>query len=128
MIYHLDTTFLIDWHRRDPRIASLRGEIIAGVHDVSINPVVETEYFAARRVTREKEMTFQSVAALAEMIPLSSDVCRLAAQWLARLDIKQRRAHFNDGLIAAASTVAGATLISSDKRIVRVFPVTILQY
>ena len=128
MIYHLDTTFLIDWHRRDPRIASLRDEIIAGVHDVSINPVVETEYFAARRVTREKEMTFQSVAALAEMIPLSSDVCRLAAQWLARLDIKQRRAHFNDGLITAASTVAGATLISSDKRIVRVFPVTILQY
>lgn len=128
MIYHLDTTFLIDWHRRDPRITSLRDEIIAGIHDVSINPIVETEYFAARRVTREKEMTFESIAALSDMIPLSSDACRLAAQWLARLDIKQRRAHFNDALIAAASTVVGATLISSDKRIVRVFPVTILQY
>ena len=128
MIYHLDTTFLIDWHRRDPRIASLREEIIAGLHDVSINPIVETEYFSARRVTREKEMTFESVAALCEFVPLSSEACRLAALWLARLDIKQRRAHFNDALIAATSTVAGATLISSDKRIVRVFPIAILQY
>lgn len=128
MIYHLDTTFLIDWHRRDVRILALREEIIAGVHDVSINPIVETEYFSARRVTREKELTFASVAALSEMIPISSEACRLAAQWLGRLDVKQRRAHFNDALIAATSTVAGATLISSDKRIVRVFPVTILQY
>jgi predicted nucleic acid-binding protein len=128
VIYHLDTTFLIDWHRRDVRISALREEIIAGVHDVSINPIVEAEYFSARRVTREKEMTFAAVAALSEMIPLSSEACRLAARWLARLDIKQRRAHFNDALIAATSTVAGATLISSDKRIVRAFPVTILQY
>ena len=128
MIYHLDTTFLIDWHRRDSRILLLREEIIAGVHDVSINPIVETEYFAARRVNREKEMTFESIAALSEMVPLSTDACRLAARWLARLDIKQRRAHFNDALIAATSTVCGATLVSSDKRIVRVFPVAILQY
>jgi len=121
--YHLDTTFLIDWYRKDARIVSLRDEIIAGLHDVSINPIVETEYFAARRVTREKEMVFQSVAALAELVPLSSEVCRLAARWLARLDIDQRRAHFNDALIAAA-----ATLISSDKRIAPVFPIAILQY
>jgi predicted nucleic acid-binding protein len=126
--YHLDTTFLIDWYRKDARTLALRDEIIAGLHSVSINPLVETEYFAARRVTREREMLFDSIAEIAETVPLSSDVCRLAARWLSRLDIKQRRAHFNDALIAAAATVAGATLVSSDRRIARVFPVTILQY
>ncbi len=128
MKYHLDTTFLIDWYRKEPRILALRDEIIAGFHDVSIDPVIETEYFVARRVTREKEMLFDSIAELAEVVPLSSDVCRLAARWLARLDIKQRRAHFNDALIAAAATVSGATLVSGDRRIARVFPVAILQY
>lgn len=128
MKYHLDTTFLIDWYRKDARTLSLRDEIIAGRHDVSINPLVETEYFAVRRVTREREMLFDSIAEIAEMVTLSSEVCRLAARWLSRLDIKQRRAHFNDALIAAAATIAGATLISGDRRIARVFPVAILQY
>jgi predicted nucleic acid-binding protein len=89
---------------------------------------VETEYFSARRVNRDKELTFLDVAELSEMLPITSEASRLAGGWLARLDRKQRRAHFNDALIAAVATVAGATLITADKRIVRVFPVAVLQY
>jgi predicted nucleic acid-binding protein len=125
---HLDTTLVIDWHRKDWRITYLREEIVAGIHEVSIDPIVETEYFSARRVNRDKELTFLAVAELSEMLPITSAASRLAGGWLARLDRKQPRAHFNDALIAAVATVAGATLITADKRIVRVFPVAVLQY
>jgi predicted nucleic acid-binding protein len=126
--YHLDTTFVIDWHRKEQRIVDLREEIVADIHEVSIDPIVETEYFSARRVNRDKELTFLAVAELSEMLPITSAASRLAGGWLARLDRNQPRAHFNDALIAAVATVAGATLITADKRIVRVFPVAVLQY
>jgi len=126
--FHLDTTFLIDWQRVDPRIDSLRNELIAGQHELSIDPIIEAEFFAAQRVDRDKQLVFEGVQSIAEWVPLTSEACRLAGSWLARLDVPSRRRHFGDALIAATAALRDATLITADLRIARVFPVAVLEY
>lgn len=122
MRLHLDTSVLIDWHRGDLRIAPLRDEILAGLHQISIDPVVKVEYFMATRVQSDKIAIFDSVMAISDWIVPTSEACRLAASWLAPMDEAMRRAHFNDALIAAIATLHGATLVTGDHRIGKVFP------
>lgn len=126
--YHLDTSFLIDWQRGDPKIVALRDAILAGGHEVSFDPIVETEYFAARSLTREAELLFRSVEVLARRIQLSQGVCRQAAAWLGPMNDQMRRKHFGDALIASAAALDGATILSADRRINRVFPVPVETY
>lgn len=128
MKYHLDTTFLIDWHRRDPRVLPLLDEILAGRHAISIDPIIETEYFAATRVDRAKEAVFHTALALGGLSPITSEAARLAAGWLAPMDQARRLAHFADAIIAATATVGGAVLVTGDRRIARVFPVAVFEY
>ena len=128
MRHHLDTTFIIDWHRQSPKIQVIRYEILAGTHEVSFDPVAETEYFAAPRITRSRELTFASLATVAVRLPVSSEACRLAGAWLGKMDKRQRRRHFNDALIAAIATLDDAVLITADRRIARVFPLRVLEY
>ena len=103
-------------------------EIVSGLHTVSIDPIVHTEYFAARRVNRDKEAVFTSIMVFATLLALTEDSCRLAAGWLGRLDRDSKRRHFNDALIAAVAVVEDAVLVTADKRIARVFPVTVFDY
>jgi predicted nucleic acid-binding protein len=126
--YHLDTTFIIDWHGNDVRISVLRDEILSGMHEVSIDPIIEAEYFSARHVSREKEMTFDAILAIGSVVALSSEACRLAGSWLGRMDRPQKRRHFNDALIAATAATADAVLVTGDRRIARVFPVAVFEY
>jgi predicted nucleic acid-binding protein len=123
--YHLDTSFLIDWHRRDPRVIPLLDEVLAGLHEISIDAVVETEYFAAERIDRGKQFTYDTALSLGASLPLTS---RLAASWLAPMDHPQRLAHFADALIAATAATAGAVLVTGDRRIARVCPVAVFEY
>ncbi len=122
MRLHLDTSVLIDWHRGHVRIATLKDEILAGLHHVSIDPIVEIEYFMATRVQRDKIAIFDSVVAISDWIAPTSSACRLAASWLAPMDEAMRRAHFNDALIAAIATLDDAVLVTGDHRIRKVFP------
>lgn len=128
MKYHLDTTFLIDWHRREARVLPLLEEILAGRHSVSIDPIIETEYFAATRVDRAKQAVFQTALTLGSRLTISSETARLAASWLAPMDQARRLAHFADALIAATATVGGAILVTGDRRIARVFSVAVFEY
>ena len=128
MRYHLDTSFLIDWHRRDPRVLPLLDEVLAGLHEVSVDPVIETEYFAAERIDRAKQLTYDTALSLGASLPLTSQASRLAASWLAPMDQPKRLAHFADALIAATATTAGAVLVTGDRRIARVFPIAVFEY
>ena len=123
MNYHLDTTFAIDWHHESPAISDIQDEIIAGLHDVTYDALMELEYFAVPRVDREKELAFAGLTALATMVPITSSAARLAAAWLGRMDRRQRVRHFNDALIAAVTVTNGAVLLTGDKKTERVFPV-----
>lgn len=126
--YHLDTSFLIDWQRGDQRVMRLKDQILAGRHKVSFDPIVETEFFAAERITRKAELLFWSIEVLGERISLSQAVCRRAAEWLSPMDDDMRKAHFADALIAAAATVHDAVLVAGDTRIRRVFRVKVRAY
>jgi predicted nucleic acid-binding protein len=117
MKLHLDTTVLIDWYRGHAAIASLRDDIVAGLHEVSYDPVVEAEYFAAPRIDRVHHLLFSTLAAGATRHELTSDASRLAARWLAPMDERMRRAHFADALIAAVAEVNGAALVTADRGI-----------
>ena len=128
MRYHLDTSFLIDWHRRDPRVLPLLDEVLAGLHEISIDPIVETEYFAAERIDRGKQFTYDTALSLGSSLPLTSQTSRLAASWLAPMDHPKRLAHFADALIAATAATAGAVLVTGDRRVARVFPVAVFEY
>ena len=128
MRYHLDTTFLIDWRKSNPDIAALREEITAGAHKVSIDPIVQTEFFAAPRLDRTYEGVHGAVLGLGTLLPLPSEAAMLAASWLAPMDRAQRRARFADALIAAIAHLDGATLVTSDTKIEGVFPVPVLLY
>ena len=128
MRYHLDTSFLVDWQRVHPSVERLREEILTGVHQVSVDAIVQTEFFAVQRVDRAARSVFETVLDLAEWISITPAVSRLAAQWLGPMDAAQRLAHFADALIAAVATVERAILVTGDKRIARVFPVAVLEY
>ncbi len=128
MRYHLDTTFLIDWHRRDARIIPLLDEVLAGLHEVSVDPIIETEYFAAARINRAKRLIFETALSLGSSIPITSEASRIAGAWLAPMDQPKRLAHFADALIAATASAAGAILVTGDRRIARVFPVAVFEY
>lgn len=123
MKYHLDTSFLIDWQRDDPRIRILRDEILAGEHEVSIDPIVHTEFMAARVVPMRKIAVMQGVLAIGRWLPISIEASRLAAVWLGSMDPIQRRAHFNDALVAATASIDGSTLLTGDSIAAGLFPV-----
>ena len=61
MRYHLDTSFLIDWRKSNPNIAILQEEIASGAHQISIDPIVQTEFFAAPRIDRTYEELHSAV-------------------------------------------------------------------
>jgi predicted nucleic acid-binding protein len=126
--YHLDTTFLIDWHRRDPRVLPLLEEVLDGLHEISVDPIIETEYFAAARIDRAKQFVFETALSLGASLPITSQVSRIAGTWLAPMDQPKRLAHFADSLIAATASAAGAVLVTGDRRIARVFPVAVFEY
>ena len=126
--YHLDTSFLIDWQRGDFRIARLRDEILNGDHEITFDPIVETEYVQVPVLTREAELLFESIETLGSRVDLSSGICRQAAMWLAPMDTQERKQHFGDALIAAAATRSSAIVLAADKRIGKVFPVAVETY
>jgi predicted nucleic acid-binding protein len=125
---HLDTSFLIDWERADERIHSLVDEILSGAHQVSIDPIIETEYFAAAATSRRSVALFGALTSLADSLPLTSASARRAAGWLAPMDERMRRAHFADALISAICVEHSRTLVTADRRVKALFPVTILEY
>ncbi len=114
MRLHLDTSFLVDWHRDESVIHQYRSEILAGDHIVSVDPVVEAEFFGSMRADRDAEIVFASALAQGSRLPFSSEAARLAATWLAPMDQKQRRARFADALIAAIASLDGATVLTND--------------
>lgn len=126
--YHLDTAFLIDLQRGDPKAGRFRDQILEGQHQLSIDPIVETEFFAGRQVTRQAELLFRSIERLAERVELGQSVCRQAAAWLSRMDDNMRKKHLADALIVAAATSQGAIVLSSDRRIERVFAIQVETY
>lgn len=126
--YHLDTSFVIDWERGDPRIAQLADEISEGDHEISFDPIVETEFFAGQKMTRQAELLFRGIERLAVRVDLASTVCRLAATWLSSMDGDMRKQHFGDALIAAAASSNEAALLSADQKISRVFPIDVVTY
>lgn len=128
MRYHLDTTFLIDWRKSNPSVTTLQQEIVSGTHRISIDPVVQTEFFAAPRIDRTYRAVHDAVLALGSVLPLTSEAAMLAARWLAPMDQAQRRARFADALIAAMAHLDGAALVTSDTKIEGIFPVALLQY
>lgn len=128
MRYHLDTSFLIDWRKSNPSIVALQHEITTGAHIVSIDPIVQTEFFAAPRIDRTYEAVYSAVLTLGSLVPLTPRASMLAASWLGPMDRPQRRARFADALIAAITYIEGATLVTSDTRIEGVFPVPVLRY
>jgi predicted nucleic acid-binding protein len=109
-------------------VRALVGEIVAGEHEVSVDSVVEAEFFSARTVARDSLTLLESLLRVGEVLPLTSEPARLAASCLAPMDERQRRAHFADALIAAIAHTAGATLVTGDHRIAALFPIAVLAY
>jgi predicted nucleic acid-binding protein len=126
--YHLDTSVLIDWERDEPRLANLRLEIAAGLHQVTLDPIVETEFLASRRPSPTQRMAFEAITRICQRTPISRQASELAASWLSPMDRLQRRARFADALIAAVSHVIGATLLTNDAGIATTFPVLVEEY
>lgn len=87
-----------------------------------MDPVVETEFFATSIVPVSAHMLFSTVLAVGTRIDITPGIAQLAARWLAPMDETKRRAHFADAIIAACATETGATLVTGDSRLARVFP------
>lgn len=128
MKYHLDTAFLVDVQNRLPATAAIAEEIVAARHQVSIDPIVYTEFTAAPYFSRRKELTLRAFVETSTWLPITREACNLAARWLAPMDSSQRRARFNDALIAATASLHGATLVTNDGAIGSTFSVAVLTY
>jgi predicted nucleic acid-binding protein len=125
--YHLDTSFLIDWEREEQRTTTVHEEILQRLHVVSVDPIVETEFFASFRAGRQAQAVFGTVLIIGTRVTITPQASRMAAVWLAPMDRVQRRARFADAIVAAVAFLEGATLITSDTGM-RSFPVPVLLY
>jgi len=126
--YHLDTSFLVDWQREDPAIDAFVDDILAGVHEVSIDAIAYAEFMAARVIQPRKRMVIATVMRLGQWAASTNQAARLAAEWIAPMNTEQRRAFFADALIAANAYAHGATLLSGDKTAAGIFPVPVELY
>ena len=95
---------------------------------MSVDPIVHTEFFAAKVFKRRIEFVFNNILALGRWIPLTAETCTTASRWLAPMDKAQRRAHFADALIAAVAGVEGATLLTHDGIMASLFPISVQVY
>ena len=128
MRYHLDTSFRVDWQRRDPRVEKLVEEIEAEAHTISIDALVHTEFLAAPVVTSRKRIVRDLVLERCVVLPITVEASQRAVQWLAPMDRPQRRSYFVDALIAATASIEGATLLTGDTTATAVFPVAVETY
>jgi predicted nucleic acid-binding protein len=126
--YHLDTSFLVDWQRRESTTRSLVNEIMDGEHRVSIDAVAHTEFMAARVITPRKELIVDTALTLGRFLEISVQASTRAAEWLSPMDKAQRRAFFADAIIAAVALEAGATLLTGDRVAAAMFPVDVHMY
>lgn len=121
MKVHLDTSFLIEWQRNGSRIVPLRDQILAGDHEMSYDPIVEVEFLSVVRQDVQLLAVLAVVRAVGTRVDITPEIAQLAARWLAPMDEPKRRAHFADAIIAACATETGATLVTGDARLPRVF-------
>lgn len=119
---------LIHWERDEPSIAALRLEIAGGLHEVTIDPIVETEFLASRRPSPSQRLTFEAITRVRRRTAITRQASELAASWLAPMDRAQRRARFADAIIAAVAHTSGATLLTNDAGMAATFPVSVVEY
>jgi predicted nucleic acid-binding protein len=118
-----DTSDLIDYLRRSNQDAISRVEAVINGSELGYCSVVtEAELWAGIRNRRSE---LEAIALLAKfqiiLIPVTSNIARLAGNLLRGKDENQIKAHFGDALIAASAIEVGETILTADGRSQRVF-------
>jgi predicted nucleic acid-binding protein len=118
-----DTSDLIDYLRRSNQDAISRVEAVINGSELGYCSVVtEAELWAGIRNRRSE---LEAIALLAKfqiiLIPVTSNIARLAGNLLRGKDENQIKAHFGDALIAASAIEVGEMILTADGRSQRVF-------
>ncbi|MHB8519207.1 MAG: type II toxin-antitoxin system VapC family toxin, partial [Limisphaerales bacterium] len=95
----------------DARAVSTIREVFARQEPVYVSTITQAELLSFRRLTREDEQVIEGMMATVSLIPVDSQVARLAAAI--------RRTHglpLPDSLIAATALFTGSTLLTRNTR------------
>lgn len=110
-MYTLDTNAIIYYLNDDPdAVATLRG-VFAQDSPIYVSTVTELELFAYPNLSRDEESLIESLLATISIIPLDSNVARLAA-----LVRRHYRVKVPDSIIAATAMFTGSALLSRNTR------------
>jgi tRNA(fMet)-specific endonuclease VapC len=113
----LDTCFVIDFLRGDPRAVAVMRLLQQGTRPLGISPHVEFELYAGIGRSSRPDAEKQRIEAfLAEIVrfPFTSEAARTAGLLDAQLAAQGARAPLMDLLIGASALHAGEPLVTRD--------------
>ena len=115
-----DTSALIDYLNRNNQNAITYVEaVIEGSESGRCSVITEAELWAGIRNRRE-ELDRAALMSKFEIIPVTSNIARLAGGLLRGRSVGEIKAHFGDALIAASAMQVGETVLTADRASQRV--------
>ena len=115
-----DTTVFIDCLQRNNLDAVRHVQtVIEGTDSGCCSVITEAELWAGIRNRRE-ELDRAALMSKFEIIPVTSNIARLAGGLLRGRSVGEIKAHFGDALIAASAMQVGETVLTADRASQRV--------
>ena len=109
-----DTSVFIDY-LRNSTLAAYHHELVqTGALEGYCSVITEAELWAGNRDS-EEELRAAAALSYFTVIPVDTNIARLAGNLLNRKSSGEKRAHFRDALIAATAIQQGETILTADR-------------
>ena len=104
----------VDYLRGSPQAADYLTQVQDGSITGICSVVTEAELWAGHRDPQEELMAAVALSYFA-VVPVDTNIARLAGNLLNRKSSGEKRAHFRDALIAATAIQQGETILTADR-------------
>jgi predicted nucleic acid-binding protein len=115
-VYLFDTGALLDIYHGRRRVQEHFDRLLAGFPVTYVSTISEAELW--RGLRPDELERHETLLAFFVALPLMSDASRLAGQWMRRYE--GQGLGWMDALIVATASVAGATVLTRDRRLAEV--------
>ena len=110
----------VDYLRGLPQAADYFRQVQTGTMTGVCSVITEAELWAGHRDS-EEELRAAAALSYFTVIPVDTNIARLAGNLLNTKSSGEKRAHFRDALIAATAIHQGETILTADRGSQRVF-------
>lgn len=124
----LDATVFDDYRRGDSGARAIIEQIIEGEVKAAVSSLTVFELWSATGFDRQAEIGYVSLLKFLEEAPVTVEVARVAAMWVAPLVYDQRMALAQAALVAATAQVRDEPLFTSKPELFERFYSNLIEY